>query len=504
MMNLVTTCFLPLLIFNTFQAIRVGYIENAILVAPNTSRTLIYGTCNECLCIMLNSNQSIVSLNCYKTNKTCYLFFNYSQSFIYQMENKSETIFYSLVLPEESDTNLYWPFDGNINELDNRIDVTSNGNMPFVSPGIYGRGSAIYFNGSKYLNATSSKLKLAGNSFTFEIWIYPMSMKSSGTNCGVFGQCQMRNENYCLHIELRSAKPYFGFYLNDCPGITNLTNNTWYHLAVVYDAVLQTQTIFLNGNVDCNRTAGALKIAENIPLTIGIDLFIGNGKFNYFHGYMDQLSYVSRAKSTKEIYNDAILIAYFPFNQSSLVDFGPNQMTGTGYQLIFINDSLLFNETLSSFQIETFESSSSSSSIAFWINPFSTNNSLIIHILFNNNNNTNIIKFDDQNHLISQIYTNETISIIGPVINTHVWIHIVQTYSITNGFNHYLNGTFINGTGSIISMNTKQSQTITLDNCSYICTWDLTNNSRYVGLIDEFRIYSKELNLTDIQSLIYR
>jgi hypothetical protein len=230
--------------------------------------------------------------------------------------------------------------------------------------------------------------------------------------------------------------------------------------------------------------------------------FIGNGQFNYFHGYMDQLSYVSRAKSTKEIYNDAILIAYFPFNQNSLFDFGPNQMTGTAYQLTFINDSLLFNQTLSSFQIETFESSSSS--IAFWINPFSTNNSLIIHILFNNNNTTNIIKFDDQNHLISQTYTNETISILGPVINTHVWIHIVQTYSITNGFNLYFNGTFINGTGSIISMNANQSQTITLGNCSYICTWDLTNNSHYIGLIDEFRIYSKELNLTDIQSLIYR
>ena len=148
---------------------------------------------------------------------------------------------------------------------------------------------------------------------------------------------------------------------------------------------------------------------NTIPLTIGIDLFVQNGRFYHFYGYIDQLSYLSTAKTGNEILDDATLIVYFSFNQNSLLDSSSNQMNGTAYQLILIDNALLFNQTSSVFQIETFDSSSisNSSSIAFWINPSSTNNSIIVHIFFSNSTNSslcwNMIRFDNQGYLISQI-----------------------------------------------------------------------------------------------------
>jgi hypothetical protein len=222
---------------------------------------------------------------------------------------------------------------------------------------------------------------------------------------------------------------------------------------------------------------------------------------------MDQLSYVNRAKNISEILDDATLIVYFSFNQGSLFDSDPNQMNGTANELIFINNAILFNQTYSSFQIETFDSSDifdSSSSIVFWINPSSINGSTIVHVLFNITTNMSssldMIGFDNQGHLISQIQTNETIFIIDPLININIWTHVAQTYSLINGLKLY-----INGTGPIFSMNIKQTQTITLGNCLQSCGGTgVILDSPYVGLIDEFRIYSRELNASDIQSLIYR
>jgi hypothetical protein len=308
----------------------------------------------------------------------------------------------------------------------------------------------------------------------------------------------------------------FSFYAGNCNGQLILTNQTWYHIAFVYNATTQSRVTFVNGVLDCNQTTNPLQITDNLtPLTIGIVILASGTSERYFHGYIDQLSYVSRLKSVSEIFDDANLIVYFSFNQNSLLDSGSNQMNGTAYQLILIDDTLLFNQTSSAFQIETFDSSSisdSSTSIAFWINPSLTNNRTIVHVLFNNPTNLsfcwNMISFDNQGCLISQTYVNRTaVSITGTTIQTNVWTHITQTYSLTNGFKLFINGTFINGTGPIIFTNTHQPQTVTIGTClqnCQICDNNFVINPTYVGLIDEFRIYSTELTSSEIQTIIYR
>ncbi len=85
-----------LLFLPRMMAIQVGSIQNATLIA---SGTIVNGTCNECICTILTSMQNIRSFNCFPSNNTCELFTNYSSSFIYTIQNESNSIFYFLQLP---------------------------------------------------------------------------------------------------------------------------------------------------------------------------------------------------------------------------------------------------------------------------------------------------------------------------------------------------------------------------------------------------------------------
>jgi hypothetical protein len=96
---------------------------------------------------------------------------------------------------------------------------------------------------------------------------------------------------------------------------------------------------------------------------------------SYYTGYIDQLTFTFRAKSSTELLNEATLIFAYQFiNQGELFeDLGPNAINGTG-QNVFSNGSneLIFNTTASYFQSSDFTllfSQNYSYSIAFWIEP---------------------------------------------------------------------------------------------------------------------------------------
>ncbi|CAF1337803.1 unnamed protein product [Adineta ricciae] len=102
------------------------------------------------------------------------------------------------------------------------------------------------------------------------------------------------------------------------------------------------QSIFINGQLDSSVIpSGGLNPMTNISLTIGnIQKNLDNSQA--YHGYIDQLSYSSRPKSSSEILGDATLVFYFAFNNNSFLDSGPNRIIGTPYNVILINDALQF------------------------------------------------------------------------------------------------------------------------------------------------------------------
>jgi hypothetical protein len=246
-------------------------------------------------------------------------------------------------------------------------------------------------------------------------------------------------------------------------------------------------------------------------LSIGATFVAPNHAPSYFNGYIDQVFYVNRAKNWSEILDDATLVVYYSFNGGSLLDSSSNGINGTGVQVILINDSLLLNTTSSYFQAKSFVllgTSNRSYSIALWINPSLTNGSTLVHLSVNESGADSVcwdmMGFDQQGQLISQTRYNGLTTLVGPLIPANVWTYIVQTYSANNGLQVYVNGTFIIGTGSLIYVPITQPYIITLGSCLSgcgICSNSSIVPTTYTGLIDEFRVYSRELSLTDIQTL---
>ena len=333
-------------------------------------------------------------------------------------------------------------------------------NVSYSSPGITGYGTALNFTASlqQYvlINSTTN-LNLSYKSFTFQFWIYPFSFSSSGSGRGMIGLCQFKETNKCLHLTLYTNIVRMSFYYTHCDSSTSLITNTWYHLTFVYNYLARTQSIYINGNLDCiNNSSDPLQITNltNMSLTVGYNSALSP---YYYDGLIDQLSIVEWPKNSSEILNDATLVAYYSFNDNSLNDFGPNAINGVSFETILENNALLLNNTQSYFQSYGFVLlgiDNSSYSFSIWIYPFQTNNITILHG-YQNNSTTDgwclsFLRFDSQGQLQANSRSNEgLITILGPPISTSVWTHIVQTYSQNSGMKLYINGSLFNQSSSI-------------------------------------------------------
>ena len=102
-------------------------------------------------------------------------------------------------------------------------------------------------------------------------------------------------------------------------------------------------------------------------------------------------------------------------------------------------------------------------------------------------------------------------SVIGPILPVNTWTHVAATYSAIRGFRLYVNGTFVGTTGSISYLPWSNNNYLTLGNSldawlnsfgfSLCLTYSIVGRP-YRGSIDEFRIYARELNSTELWMLI--
>ena len=85
----------------------------------------------------------------------------------------------------------------------------------------------------------------------------------------------------------------------------------------------------------------------------------------------------------------------------------------------------------------------------------------------------------------------------------NVWTHITITYSSRNGLILYINGTFYGTTGEMSYRASEETSILTLGNSldGSACYRGSITSDAYVGDIDEFRVYSRELNAMDVDEL---
>ncbi|CAF1433147.1 unnamed protein product [Didymodactylos carnosus] len=374
----------------------------------------------------------------------------------------------------------YWSFDGSSTDLFGLYNAVSVNSPTYVTG--YVR-QAIRLNGAnQYLNAPH--IAFARVSFTIEVWIYWTSV--SNNDNAIIGECVCTTSgtcnSQCLYFIFRNQKILMGFFSNDLTGSTTLSGNTWYHIAFVYDYTAGQQRIYLNGIQDGLFTTTPY-IGTSGNITIGTDAI--NTGSNYFAGYLDQLSITSGAKTAVDILNDATLCAYFSFDAGSLLDYGPNGLNGT------VNSAFSF---------------------AYWANPAAVSGTLI-HVSSGPDGLQNSVLvwcvpfmgFKSTGEIIGQVWP--VVYALGPILTLGVWTHIAETFSTANGVRLYINGTLYSTSGGGTSYAASgQPNYITVASYSSNglgCAQGQVSPGPFHGYIDELKIYSRELNSTDVYALAH-
>ncbi len=153
-----------------------------------------------------------------------------------------------------SDSTSFWSFDNNTLDSLSNFNGEAINNATYETPGINGYGSALWVDQNKeqFVNVSTYR-NLSYRSFTVEMWFYCLDL--TGGDHGLFGQCDNASTDRSLHYIIRNYKLYLGFYGDDLNGSTIILNNTWYHVAFVYDNSSSTQIIYLNGKLYSKRTS---------------------------------------------------------------------------------------------------------------------------------------------------------------------------------------------------------------------------------------------------------
>ena len=240
------------------------------------------------------------------------------------------------------------------------------------------------------------------------------------------------------------------------------------------------------------------------------DAFIGyvNGyNSDHFVGYINHVSITHRAKSAAEILNDATLLAYYSFDCGSTLDSGLNlqhgfaigQSTVTGR----VKDALLFNSSTAYFQTPgflAFGTANQSFSISLWLRPLNQSG-VIMHL---SNQSTGdawcvpLLGFNPSGNLVAHLSSS---NITGPVLGLNVWTHVVQTFSVAHGLQLYLNGTLFRSSSAAALSAPYQPIYVTVASRrsgGSTCMWGSIVCGPYAGVIDELRLFNRELSPTEI------
>jgi hypothetical protein len=106
--------------------------------------------------------------------------------------------------------------------------------------------------------------------------------------------------------------------------------------------------------------------------------------------------------------------------------------------------------------------------------------------------------------IVGQTWNYSMVPIIGPTLPFDTWIHVVTSYSATNGVRLWINGTLINSSGPFTYASSNVPNTITLGSSlagTPLCPAYPVEIGQFYGMMDELRVYSRELNASDIYAL---
>ncbi len=251
-------------------------------------------------------------------------------------------------------------------------------------------------------------------------------------------------------------------------------------------------------------------------LTIGTNGV--NAPNNYFDGCLDSIAYFGRAKNGSEVLLDATLVAYLPFDGDTLLDSGPLSINGTGTNYSYtasgqLNAALTLPGPSSYVQITGLTRLGTNGwpySVAIWIKPTNLTGGTIMHLSSRADGaQTNawclpIMGLTSSGQIAAESWNGGNIPITGPSVPLNTWTHVAITYSQTNGEQLYVNGTLKGSSGAFYFLSSSVPMTITLGSSllgTGVCNTSTTQMGRFYGSLDEFYVYARELNATEVVAL---
>lgn len=98
-----------------------------------------------------------------------------------------------------------------------------------------------------------------------------------------------------------------------------------------------------------------------------------------------------------------------------------------------------------------------------------------------------------------------TMEVMGPVLSPATWTHIVTSYSSSNGVRLWINGTLIGSSGPFAYMPSQVANTLSFGNSPSgpgPCAFGSVQKGQFHGVMDEIRVFSRELTVSDIATLV--
>ena len=229
---------------------------------------------------------------------------------------------------------------------------------------------------------------------------------------------------------------------------------------------------------------------------------------------------IDRSNLINDVSNSspANLICYFSLDSLPCNDSGPFGLTGTSVNVSSANgtghrkNALSFTSTPSYFAVEgasQFRTLGQGYSISLWIKPSSIVGGTILHISKFLGTCASfqcyaLVSLTPKGQIAVQswslIGTNETASLSGPMVLTNTWTHLVLTYSTLNGMRLYVDGTLFTQSRRFLYSASMAPNYIYLGSFPWPQCIRSTSllSAQYYGLLDEFRVYAKEVTASDI------
>jgi hypothetical protein len=232
-----------------------------------------------------------------------------------------------LCLPNQGEL-AFWPFDPSGNVFG---DASGNGHAigpigPLAISAGYSGGGALFTGPTSFLVTNSTNPLNLNGSFTVEAWVNVPAGLPSGGVYGLFGECPTKVAHNCFMFELRPYVLYADFWLDGgTKGAIAIQPNTWHHVAVSYDAVSQTRTLFVDGQADKSSTT--VPPFQGTPTSVTIGATEGTSYNLPVGAHVDEVRVYGYARSAADIQSDATLTADYTLDGNAL-DVGPNHLHG--------------------------------------------------------------------------------------------------------------------------------------------------------------------------------